>query len=66
MIVEANRIEAFIEAVNDKSNVTGYTHDFYNYPARFSPLFAREVISSLSKPGDLVIDPFMGGGTALV
>lgn len=56
----------FLEAVQDKSNVKGFTHDFYNYPARFSPLFAREAIKSFSEPGDLIVDPFVGGGTTLV
>lgn len=56
----------FLEAIHDKSNVTGFTHDFYNYPARFSPLFVREAIKTFSKPGDLIIDPFVGGGTTLV
>lgn len=59
-------LDIFVQAVNDKNNVTGFTHDFYNYPARFSPLFIRETIKTFTKPGDLVMDPFMGGGTTLV
>lgn len=59
-------LEALAEAAKDKSNVRGYTHDFYNYPARFSPLFVREVIKTFSKKGDLILDPFVGGGTTLV
>ncbi len=66
MVISTADIHTFLEAVNDRSNVSGYTHDFYNYPARFSPLFAREAIKSFTNPGDLVIDPFMGGGTTLV
>lgn len=56
----------FIEAVQSRQPVTGYTHDFYRYPARFSPLFAREAIRSFSRIGDTIVDPFMGGGTTLV
>ena len=56
----------FIEAVHSREPVTGYTHSFYRYPARFSPLFARAIIKAFSQPGDLVFDPFMGGGTSLV
>jgi len=56
----------FISAIHDRSRVTGFTHDFYNYPARFSPLFARAAIELFTEPGDLVLDPFMGGGTTLV
>ena len=54
------------EAVHSKATVSGFTHNFYNYPARFSPLFAETVIDIFTEPGDLVLDPFMGGGTTLV
>jgi DNA methylase len=56
----------FLEALQSRQPVTGYTHDFYRYPARFSPLFAREAIRAFTKPGDVVLDAFMGGGTSLV
>ncbi|MGB9123537.1 MAG: DNA methyltransferase, partial [Candidatus Angelobacter sp.] len=48
------------------SRVSGHTHDYYRYPARFSPEFVRSVITSFSHRGDTVIDPFMGGGTTAV
>lgn len=44
----------------------GLTHGYYKYPARFSPVFARVVIETFTKPGDLVLDPHVGGGTTLV
>jgi DNA modification methylase len=53
-------------AARDEAPVSGYTHNFYRYPARFSPKFVRAVIKAFSEPGDLVLDPFMGGGTTLV
>ena len=56
----------FLNAVRDQSNIKGLTHCFYNYPARFSPIFVREAIKAFSKAGDLIIDPFVGGGTTLV
>ena len=46
--------------------MVGWTHNFYRYPARFSPVFAAAAIDLFSKPGDLVLDPYMGGGTAVV
>jgi len=58
--------EKFLEAVYSQEPVSGYTHDFYRYPARFSPVFAREAVLSFSAVGDTVVDPFMGGGTSLV
>lgn len=54
------------EAATNGENVSGYTHNFYNYPARFSPVFVREAIKTFTAPGDFVLDPFMGGGTSLV
>ncbi len=52
--------------LNSNATVRGSTHDFYRYPARFSPDFVRYCIESFSGPGDTVMDPFMGGGTTVV
>lgn len=41
-------------------------HGLYSYPARFSPHFAGRAIEVVSKPGDTVLDPFMGSGTTLI
>src|SRR2546423_1775801 len=56
----------FVNAVHSGWAVTGFTHTFYRYPARFSPLFARAAIKIFTRVGDLIIDGFMGGGTSLV
>jgi hypothetical protein len=48
------------------SRRTTSVHEFYRYPARFSPAFARAAIEAFSGPGDFVIDPFVGGGTTVV
>lgn len=58
--------EALIAAARDAAPVHGLTHGFYKYPARFSPVFARAAIETFTKPGDLVLDPHVGGGTTLV
>ncbi len=58
--------ESLVEAVSTREKVTGAPHDFYRYPARFSPVFAREAIRTFTEPGDFVLDPFCGGGTTLV
>ncbi len=55
-----------IDAAADTSSVRGFSHDFYRYPARFSPQFVRAVIEEFSEPNSLVLDPFMGGGTTMV
>ncbi len=56
----------FDEVFHSTKRVKGYTHDFYKYPARFAPSFARFILDSLTEPGDYVLDPFMGGGTTIV
>ncbi len=53
-------------AAYDKSRISGLTHNFYRYPARFSPTFAATAIQLFSNPGDFILDPFMGGGTSVV
>jgi DNA methylase len=57
---------ALIVGARDTSPVRGLTHGYYKYPARFSPVFARAAINTFTNPGDLVLDPHVGGGTTLV
>ena len=45
---------------------TTSVHEFYRYPARFSPQLARAAIEAFTNPRDLVLDPFAGGGTTVV
>jgi DNA modification methylase len=59
-------LSALAEAAMDRKPVAGWTHNFYRYPARFSPRFAAAAIESFSKPSELILDPYMGGGTAVV
>lgn len=58
--------EGLARAAEDARRVQGSTHRFYRYPARFSPHFVQAAIEQFTKPGDLVFDPFVGGGTTLV
>ena len=53
-------------ALNSSRYTNGSTHNFYLYPSRFSPEIARTIITLFSQPGDLVLDPFMGGGTSII
>src|SRR6185437_5574487 len=62
----AERLAKLLEAASDATPVAGLTHNFYRHPARFSPKLARAAIEAFSEPGDLVLDPFVGGGTTLV
>ncbi|MCR4298692.1 MAG: site-specific DNA-methyltransferase [Gallionella sp.] len=63
---DAEAFTRLVNAARDKGRVSGLTHKFYRYPARFSPQFVRAAIEQFTNPGDLVFDPFMGGGTTLV
>lgn len=59
-------LQEFVESACSLEPVAGLTHTFYRYPARFSPTFVRSAIKTFTKPGDIVMDPFMGGGTTIV
>jgi hypothetical protein len=66
MTHDYSQASKFLAAVRSSEPVSGLTHNYYRYPARFSPHFARAAIEAFSKPGDVVLDPFMGGATTLV
>lgn len=59
-------IDRIADAARDQRPVEGLTHNFYRYPARFSPQFAAEAIRCFSVPGDKVLDPYMGGATTVI
>lgn len=61
-----SQVGVFVSAMRSHDYITGLTHDFYRYPARFPPAFARAAIQLFTEPGELVLDPFVGGGTSLV
>jgi DNA modification methylase len=42
------------------------SHDFHSFPAKFPPQLPRKFILELTRPGDLVLDPMMGSGTAVL
>lgn len=64
--ISADSLTAIKMGAADHSPVSGLTHCFYRYPARFSPVFVGSAIESLSQHGDVVLDPYMGGGTTIV
>lgn len=42
------------------------THGIHPYPAKFPPQIPERLIEILTRPGDVVLDPFCGSGTTLV
>lgn len=55
-----------LTSLHSGRSATGLTHNFYRYPASMSPYVAREVILQYTRPGDVILDPFVGGGTSIV
>ena len=51
----------FVEAPADVG-----PHGLHPYPAKFTPQLPRQVIAALSRVGEVVLDPFAGGGTTAV
>lgn len=64
MTTQTNQL--LLDGIHSSEPVAGLTHGFYRYPARFSPHFTRAAILAFTQPGDVVYDPFMGGGTTIV
>ena len=64
--LEQHQVDKLVAATMSSKRISGHTHTYYRYPARFSPEFINTIIDLFSKPGDLIIDPFVGGGTSLV
>jgi len=59
-------INELILAIHSFKKVEELTHDFFPYPARFPPEIPRFFIEKFTNEGDVVLDPFVGGGTTLV
>jgi hypothetical protein len=55
-----------LESLHSSRSAECLTHSFYRYPASMSPYLAREAVEQFTKPGEVVLDPFVGGGTTVV
>ena len=63
---ESQRADRLNSAYLSRQRVHGLTHPVYRYPARFSPEFVNACVSAFTEGGDIVLDPFVGGGTSAV
>ena len=61
--VEGHRVETFTNEFWTSSQREGHSLHEVSYRACFKPSLPAFFIERLSKPGDLVLDPFMGRGT---
>lgn len=57
---------SFKAAAESRDYASELTHPLYRYPAQMPPKLARALIVGLTRPGDLVLDPFAGGGTTAI
>lgn len=57
---------SFLAHAESRDYASDLTHPLYPYPARISPPLARALIVGLTRPADLVLDPFSGGGTTAI
>lgn len=55
-----------IKAALNSARARELSHRLYRYPASMSPMIARAIIEKYSNKGDLLLDPFCGGGTSAV
>lgn len=65
-LIPSSAIGSIRKAAADSGTIRGLTHGFYRYPARFSPTFVASAIEAFSIPEQVVLDPYMGGGTTMV
>jgi DNA modification methylase len=54
---------AWISELAEPERERGYTRTYYSYPAKFLSKLPRGLIKLCSRKGELVFDPFVGGGT---
>ena len=62
------RLATLLEGeLNFHGENSGYaSHDIHAFAAKFPPQLPRAFIRGLTSPGDIVLDPMMGSGTAVV
>ena len=64
--------EGLIEAVLSEpweyadADTQRFTHNVHRYSGKFIPQIASRAISLLTRPGELVVDPYCGSGTTLL
>jgi methylase of polypeptide subunit release factors len=49
-----------------EQNSRKFLHNLCWYPSRFIPMIPAQIITALSQPDDVVLDPFCGSGTVLI
>src|SRR3989344_9578012 len=66
-MAKTNKIKFWDTSWDFKTAYTKYSnHGFHTYPAMMIPQIARRLIETYGKNASVILDPFMGSGTALL
>src|SRR3989344_8108566 len=66
-MAKTNKIKFWDTSWDFKSAYTKYSnHGFHTYPAMMIPQIARRLIETYGKNAKVILDPFMGSGTAIL
>lgn len=60
---KGSKFDEFIVPFLSAKKDTEVIHKLFSYPAKFQASLPQSIISNFTKEGDLVLDPFSGGGT---
>jgi hypothetical protein len=63
MVVQRSVLDDLARIANSPRRDTGSTRAIYSYPAKFQAHVPAEIIRQFTREGDLVVDPYCGGGT---
>jgi site-specific DNA-methyltransferase (cytosine-N4-specific) len=64
--MDIDRVIMDLKIEESDGNTSYLTHNFHPYPAKFIPQIPKSIIKTLTKEGEVVLDPFCGCGTTLV
>jgi DNA modification methylase len=64
--LDPDPLHVFFANIAEARDKRSSTHGLHPYPAKFIPHIPRSLITELSTPGQVVLDPMCGSGTTLV
>ncbi len=70
--MKTSKIQASVNTAEDfdwdcsEADTQYLTHGIHRYSGKFIPQIAQNAIQWLTKPGDLILDPYCGSGTTLL
>ena len=67
--MEVNRLKLSVKKLDwdcEDEDTRYLTHSIHRYSGKFIPQIASNVINMLTKPGEIILDPYCGSGTTLL